>query len=199
MKRIIFNFLQNGSLRLRATLRPLGMRIAFCALAIGLTTEVYAQIEGEDMEEQEAVIKKPKRSEVKQKAYPMMSVKGIVTDQATGKPLAGVQLRSLANDRYTAMTDEKGAFTINVPTFTTALYVHTPEYLSQQVAIKSEDDGQQIAVKMLSDKFQSMYGTGTDYTAKRTAQIDRFGIVVDNEIANELGGDMRSIRLIVLV
>ena len=95
-----------------------------------------------------------------------MSVKGVVSDLATGKPLAGVQLRSLANDRYTAMTDEKGAFTINVPTFTTALYVHSPEYLSQQVAIMAEDSTQTIQVKMLSDKFQPMYGTGTDYTGK---------------------------------
>ena len=173
--------------------RMIFLRIALCTLAIGLTTGVYAQTDDDDMEET-TTIKKVKRSEVKQKVYPMMSVKGVVTNQATGKPLAGVQLRSLANNRYTAMTDENGTFTISVPTFTTALYVHTPEYLPQQVAIKSEDDGQQIAVKMLSDKFQSMYGTGTDYTAKRTALINRFGVVVDNEIANELGGDMRSIQ-----
>lgn len=183
MKRMIFNLCQKG-----------GLRIAVCALAMGFSMGVYAQTD-DDFEEQETTtIKKPKRSEVKQKVYPTMSVKGVVSDLATGKPLAGVQLRSLANDRYTAMTDENGAFTIKVPVFTTALYVHTPEYLSQQVAIKAEEDGQQIVVKMLSDKFQTMYGTGTDYTAKRTAQINRFGVVVDNEIANKLGGDMHSIQ-----
>ena len=183
MKRTIFHLSQNN-----------GLRIIVCALAIGLSTGVFAQSDDEDMDESEtSVIKKPKRSEIKQKDYPMMSVKGIVTDQATGKPLAGVQLRSLANERYTAMTDENGAFTIKVPTFTTALYVHTPEYLPQQVAVKSDSNDQQITIKMLSDKFRSMYGTGTDYTAKRTTQIDRFGVVVDNEIANELGGDIRSI------
>ena len=183
MNRTIFNLWQTS-----------GLRIAVCALAIGLTTGAYAQSDDEeDMEQEETVIKKPKRSEVKQKVYPMMSVKGIVTDQATGTPLAGIQLRSLASDRYTAMTDEKGAFTINVPTFTTALYVHAPQYLSQQVAIKSEADGQQVVIKMLSDKFQQMYGTGTDYTAKRSTQIDRFGVTVDNEIASELGADVRSI------
>ena len=183
MKRTIFHLCQTN-----------GLRIVACALAIGLSTGVYAQSDDDDMDDTEtSVIKKPKRSDVKQKTYPMMSVKGLVTDLATGKPLAGVQLRSLANERYTAMTDESGAFTIQVPTFTTSLYVHTPEYLSQQVAIKSETDGQQIAIKMLSDKFRPMYSTGTDYTAKRTTQIDQFGVVVDNEIANELGGDMRSI------
>lgn len=182
MKRTIFHLCQTGVLR-----------TAVCALAIGLSTGVYAQSDDDEDDMEASAIKKPKRSEVKLKAYPMMSVKGMVTDQATGKPLAGVQLRSLANERYTAMTDENGSFTIQVPTFTTALYVHTPEYLSQQVAVKAGNDGQQITIKMLSDKFRSMYGTGTDYTAKRTTQIDRFGVVVDNEIANELGADVRSI------
>lgn len=182
MKRTIFHLCQTGVLRM-----------AVCALAIGLSTGVYAQSDDDEEDMEASAIKKPKRSEVKLKAYPMMSVKGMVTDQATGKPLAGVQLRSLASERYTAMTDENGSFTIQVPTFTTALYVHTPEYLSQQVAVKAGNDGQQIAIKMLSDKFHTMYGTGTDYTAKRTTQIDRFGVVVDNEIANELGADVRSI------
>ena len=94
MKRIIFHLCQKG-----------GLRIAVCALAIGLSTGVYAQTDDEDMEET-TTIKKPKRSEVKQKVYPMMTVKGVVTDLATNKPLAGVQLRSLANDRFTAMTNE---------------------------------------------------------------------------------------------
>ena len=183
MKRTIFNHWQTN-----------GLKITVCALAISLSTGAYAQTDDEDMEQQEvSAIKKPKRSEVKQKVYPMMAVKGVVSDQATGKPLAGVQLRSLANDRYTAMTDEKGAFTINVPTFTTALYVHSPEYLSQQVAIKAEENGQQITIQLLSDKFQQMYGTEIDYTAKRSAQINHFGVTVDNEIASKLGGDMRTI------
>ena len=83
MKRTIFNHWQTS-----------GLRIAVCALAISLSTGAYAQTDDEDMEQQEvSAIKKPKRSEVKQKVYPMMAVKGVVSDQATGKPLAGVQLR----------------------------------------------------------------------------------------------------------
>jgi len=184
MKRTIFHLWQTC-----------GLRLAVCTLTFGLTTAINAQTDNDDEFEEETVttIKQPKRAEVKQKVYPMMSVKGVVTDQATGKPLVGIQLRSLANERYTAMTDENGAFTINVPTFTTALYVHGPEYLSQQVSIQAEQEGQQIAVKMLSNKFQSMYGKTIDYTAKREAQIERFGMTVDNELGGKLGGDVRSI------
>ena len=182
MKRTILNFMQTRMLS-----------VAVCTCMVGFSTVcAYAQSE-DDEEEVGSVIKQPKRTKVAKEVYPMMTLKGKVTDLATGKPLVGIQLQSLGNNRYTAMTEEDGSFEIKVPTFTTALYVHAPEYLSQQVAVVSEDSTQVVSVKMLSDKFQQMYGTGTDYTAKRTASINRFGVTVDNEIANKLGGDMRSI------
>ncbi len=182
MKRTIFNVLQTCA-----------MRFAVCTLVMAIPTITYAQIEDEEEEQVETAIKKPKRSEIKQENYPMMTVNGVITDLATGKALAGIQLRSLHSNRYTAMTDENGAFTIKVPTFTTALYVHAPQFLAQQVPLQAENDGQQVTIKMLSDKFMKMYGTGTDYTAKRTAEINRFGVTVDNEISSKLGGDMRTI------
>ena len=172
-----------------------GLRLLVCTLALAFSVPaVYAQTDDEEEEEEvETSIKQPTRAAQKQANYPMMTLKGKVTDVATKSPLAGVQLRSLGNEHYTAMTEEDGTFVIKVPTFTTSLYVFAPQYMSQQVAVVAGDSTQTIAVKMLSDKFAAMYGTGTNYTARRTAQIDRFGVTVDNEIANELGADVRSI------
>ena len=183
MKRNIFNFMQTC-----------GLRFVACTMVLGLSSMAYAQSEDEDTEEYEAAaIKQPSRQQLSKVQYPTVTVKGKVTELSTGTPLAGIQLRSLGNARYTAMTDEDGSFTIKVPTFTTALYVFAPQYQSQQVAIVAGDSTQFVSVKMLSDKFMPMYGTGTDYTAKRSVEIDRFGVTVDNEIANRLGGDMHSI------
>ena len=164
-------------------------RLAVCALVFGVSTVAYGQTE--DGEEQEAAIRQPKRTDVKQDSYPTMELKGQVLDQATGQPLAGVQLRALGYDRYVAMSDEDGTFTIKVPTFATSLYVHSPEYLSQQVAIDTQS--KHVVIKMISDRFQSMYGTGTEYTAKRTALMDQFGVTVDAEIGNKLGADVHTI------
>ena len=183
MKRNIFNLLQSGALK-----------VTVCAVALALPVGLYAQSDDDfDSDGEEVAIKKPKRDQAKTVNYPTMTLKGVVTDLSTGKPLPGVQLRSLAYERYSAMTDENGAFSIQVPTFTTALYVHSPEYLSQQVAVTPGDEQQQLVIKMLSDKFQPMYGTGTTYTAQRTAEINHFGVTVDNEIANKLGADMHSV------
>ena len=183
MKRTIFNFMQTC-----------GRRLAVCTLVLGLTSTVYAQTDDDQEEEEvESGIKQPDRSKLRQDNYPTFSLRGKVVDQATGGPLAGIQIRALGYERYTAMTEEDGTFVMKVPTFATSLYVHAPEYLSQQVAIVAGDSTQTVLVKMLSDKYAAMYGTGTDYTARRTTQINRFGVTVDNEIAGELGADVRSI------
>ena len=186
MNRTIFSFLQ-----------PLGHRFAVCALIMGLATGAYAQSADDDdnaaSDDDQTAIRQPDRSRMQPDNYPTMTLRGKVVDQATGAALAGIQLRAMGYNRYTAMTGEDGSFAIVVPTFTTALYVHSPEFLPQQVAVAGSDSTQMIMVKMLSDRFAPMYGTGTNYTARRTSQIDRFGVTVDNEIANRLGGDMRSI------
>ena len=180
MKRTIFNVLQTCSLR-----------FAVCTLLMGFSTLASAQMDDEEeVDEVETAIKKPKKQE-KVANYPTMELKGVVTDQATSKTLAGIQIRALGYDRYSAMTDENGAFTISVPIFATALYVYSPEYLPQQVAVG--DNAQTLSIKMLSDKFLPMYGEGTVYTSRKTATMNRFGVTIDNEIANKLGGDMRSI------
>ncbi len=168
-------------------------RLLFCTLAFALgTMPMMAQSEDEEEEEEVEAIKQPVRKAVKDK-YPTVTIHGVVTDQATKQPLAGIQLQALGHIRYTAMTEEDGTFAIRVPEFTTALYVHAPEYLSQQVPIVAGDSTQQLSILMLREKFLPMYTTGTDYTAKSTAGISRFGVTADNEIAGRLGGDVHAI------
>ena len=182
MKSTIFNLWQTAS-----------RRLLFCTLAIGFcVTPALAQSEDEEEEEVETGIKQPTRKVV-QANYPVVTLKGVVVDQATKKPLSGIQLQAVGNVRYTALTGEDGTFVIKVPDFTTALYVHSPEYLPLQVAVNAADTTKIVSIGMLKDKFQSMYGTGTDYTAKAVAQITDFGLTVDNEISNKLGADVHSV------
>jgi TonB-linked SusC/RagA family outer membrane protein len=182
MKRSIYNILQGGVLR-----------FTLCTLALALSAPTFAQTDGDEEEEVETGIKQPDRSKLRQANYPTMTLRGRVTDQATGSPLAGIQLKALGYDRYSAMTEEDGSFVVKVPTFTTALYVYAPQYLSQQVPVVAGDSTQTVQVKLLSDRFASMYGTDVKYTAAKTAKIDRFGVTVESEIANKLGADVRAI------
>ena len=183
MKSNIYNFAQKVS-----------QRLAFCTLALGFfSMPVFAQSEDdEEYEEVETAIKQPVRK-VDHKNYPTVTISGQVTDLATGKPLTGIQLQALGYVRYTAMTEEDGRFSIKVPTFSTALYVHAPEFLSQQVPIVAGDSTQVLNIKMLTDKFHSMYGTSTTYTATSGAVMDGRGVTIDAEVSEKLGANVRTL------
>ena len=117
MKKTIYNFLQRQSLRL-----------SLCAVVITASTAAFAQDEFED--EESTAIKAPKRTKVVD-TNPTINVQGVVVDEATKQPLAGVRIQVLNDKRYVAMTDDDGKFSIKVPAFATALFVQTPQYLSQ--------------------------------------------------------------------
>lgn len=128
----------------------------------------------------------------KQPNYPMKEVSGTVFDAATGKPLNGVQIQALGNANYAAMTDAKGNFTINVPTFTTSLYLFTSQYASQQVSIAGIN---KVEAKMLSDKFNEMYTNGTKLGGEASVKSNvTTQITVEDLIGDQLGGDVRTIK-----
>ncbi len=134
-----------------------------------------------------------KKKVVKQKpSYPTMEVKGICVDAATKQPLAGIMVQTLGDNNYTAMTDDDGTFTIMVPTFATALYVHAPEFISLQVGIGKK--GEPVRVEMISDKFSPMYDKTTPIGAAVVADIKNTTTqTVETDIENLLGADVRSI------
>ena len=178
MKSTIYNYLQCQSLRL-----------SLCAIALTACTVAFAQDDA-DMEEESTGFKAPKRTQVVDN-NPTFNVQGVVLDDATKLPLAGVRIQALSDKRYVAMTDDEGKFTIKVPTFTTSLFVQTPTYLSQQVSIKAGDERQRVCIYMLSDAFATMYKDGTTITAQNSFVSNGNGLSIDEEMTQKLGGDIR--------
>ena len=165
--------------------------ILFLSL-LGLFTAmpVFAQDDEDMTEEETPVVKKEKK--VVLPTYPTMEVKGICVDAATKTPLAGIMVRALGNANYTAMTDDNGEFVIKVPTFTTALYVHTPEYLSQQVGIGPA--GRVLRIEMLPDSYRPMYTDQTDITAQASQSLpNTTSQTIETDIEGVLGADVRAI------
>ena len=178
MKSTINIFLQRQSLRL-----------SLCAMAFIVSSVAFAQ-EPFDEEEASTTFKAPKRTKVVDKNT-TINVQGIVVDDATKAPIAGARLKTLNDDRYAAMTDADGKFTIKVPTFATALFVQAPKYMSQQISIKAGDANQEIRIKMLSDAFSPMYQDGTTITATNSFISNGDGLTIDEEMTEKLGGDIR--------
>lgn len=123
--------------------------------------------------------------------YEMSEITGQVIDAATKKPLSGVRVEALNDMRYTAMTDENGNYKIKVPEFVKSLYVSTSDYSSAQYAIRGQ---QEINMVLYSDQFKQQYTNGTNVMNINQSNPGlTSSLTADEEIENQLGGDVRSI------
>lgn len=185
MEHTLYHMIQKSFLR---------KALYLAALMVAMPTLAQYDV-NETIAEEEVQQKKPVRRPfmVKEK-YELKSIKGKVVDEATKAPLAGIQVRMLGNNRYTAMSEDDGTFVIKVPVFATALYVHSSEFLSQQVAIPT-DTTKWVKVFMLSDKYRKQYTDETNYAAKHGFTSTAVqNLTIDQEIADQLGADVRSIQ-----
>lgn len=169
-----------------------GLRLSLYAISLGLCPTAFAQTEN-DGEEVEMTIKKPTRQREVKDNFATTMLHGVVVDQVSKKPLAGIQLKVLGYDRYSAMTGADGKFTIKVPEFATTLFVHSPSFMSQQVAINAKDTEKVIQVLMMQEKFRPMYGEGTTYTAQAGFDADAKDVTIESDIENILGADVRTV------
>lgn len=169
-----------------------GLRLSLCAISLGLCPTAFAQSENEG-DEVEMTIKKPTRERVVKDKFATTMLHGVVVDQVSKKPLAGIQLKVLGYDRYSAMTGADGKFTIKVPEFATTLFVHSPSFMSQQVAINAKDTEKEIKVFMMQEKFRPMYSEGTTYTAQAGFDAEAKDVTIESDIENILGADVRTV------
>ncbi len=134
------------------------------------------------------------QTKAKQEAqkYEMMEVSGTVYDAATREPMSGVRVQALNNRMYTAMTDEKGQYTIKVPTFVTTLYVAVEEYNGTHIAIKNST-GQDAF--LYSGIVKNLYKNNVDVTAVNEYKLDETSeLTIENELENHLASSVRSIN-----
>ena len=169
-----------------------GLRLSLCAISLGLCPTAFAQSENEG-DEVDMSIKKPTRERVVKDKFATTMLHGVVVDQVSKKPLAGIQLKVLGYDRYSAMTGADGKFTIKVPEFATTLFVHSPSFMSQQVAINAKNTEKEIKVLMMQEKFRPMYSEGTTYTAQAGFDADAKDVTIESDIENILGADVRTV------
>ena len=167
--------------------------LCLAMLSCACFSTAFAQVENEEENDAAAVNVYNKRKAEKEKAekqYPMQTVKGRITDNATGLPMGGVRIQALGYEKYSVLTEEDGTYSINVPEFVHSLYLYVPGYVPQQLAIKKDRD---MNTSMLSDSFNGYFTDGTNITAKSSAQLsETSSITVETDIENKLAGAIHS-------
>lgn len=93
------------------------------------------------------VIKKPTRAD----SMGVMA-SGLILDAATQRPLPGINIS--IPDFSAAISDEKGQFTIKVPSYTSTLQVSAPGYQSKEAPLRGNTT---VTVTLYDENFDSYY------------------------------------------
>ena len=126
-----------------------------------------------------------------QRSETFKTVKGQVIDAATQKPMVGVIVTAFGNDKYSAMTNEQGRYTLNVPNYVSSVQMRIDGYNYSQCAIvEGEANG-----KLYHESFTEVYQRQTN--AIQSSEANRFAntseVSIDPFIAQQLGADVCSV------
>ena len=121
------------------------------------------------------------------------TVSGVVSDAATGQPLAGVIVQAYGNDRFSAITDDKGAYELKVPTYVNSVSMRVEGYQILQKAIGQQSE--QTNGKLYPASFSPTYSQTTQsYESRSTGSFENTAQVsIDPLIGQQLGADIHSV------
>ena len=126
-------------------------------------------------------------------AQEMKKVSGYVMDAATGKPLAGVIVEAYGNHRFTAMTDETGAYELKVPEYVSSVSMRVEGYQVLQKAIRTNTE--KTNAELYPNTFSPIYERSTTSVSSRRAEkFDNTAqLSIDPLVAEQLGADIHSV------
>lgn len=114
--------------------------------------------------------KKKTDSVVVAKGY---QVTGVIKDAATGKPVSGINISVF--EYSAAITDEKGAFKVNIPNYNAILVLSGQGYQSKEVPLKGRKTLEPII--LFEDTYNSVY----------SVEKTPFGTAPINQVVNATG------------
>ncbi len=120
-------------------------------------------------------------------------IKGKITDAATGEPMAGVRVEAYGTNKFAAMTNEKGEYTINVPDYVNSLYMTREGSQALRVAVGS--DLNNVDASLSSEVFTPVYNASTTatYRSDMTPDGNTVEPSIDPMIQQRLGADVRTV------
>lgn len=117
--------------------------------------------------------------------------KGYLVDGSTGKPVQGGLVQMAGDDRFSAISDERGRFEVKMPPYANQLQVRTPGYAPVRVHLTGKE--RELTVRMYSEHFSARYAGDVKVTDKGEAGdfIKTTSLTVEDEIAKKAGADLR--------
>ena len=122
-----------------------------------------------------------------------VTVQGVIRDAYSKEPLSGVMVHAFSNNKYTAMTDEEGKYSITLPDYETSIGVSRDGYNAQQVSVANHRE--MVDIMLYSNAFSEIVGMSKSSQLSLSARVSDLtaDVSIDNQIATSLGGQVRSL------
>jgi TonB-linked SusC/RagA family outer membrane protein len=140
-------------------------------------------------------------SQSKEKESKQIVLKGLVRDANTKKPIAAAQI-SVPNKNLSAVSDEKGQFTLKISSLKDVLDVSAYDYNLREVAIRGKDS---VVINLYSNQFSNYFKSIEGLTgvvnnsslvssAASVEDVSKIpAISADEVLQSTLGGDIRAV------
>ena len=119
-------------------------------------------------------------------------VKGKVLSAAGKKPVAGALVSVGEIDGYSALTNDKGEYELNVPTYASSILVTAPDYGQVKMGLSKSEN--QKRVLLYGTSFTSVYGKNTNVTGTQNTDVSKYSAAVsaEEEIQKKLGAEVHT-------
>jgi len=161
----------------------------FC-LSMLLAAPVYVSAQDADVDEEandDEVVLVTRVAKTK-KVEPTRTIEGRVISSSDGTPLAGVLIQSIAGQGYSALSEDDGTFTMQVPLYSSAVTVTIPGY--NMVRVGLNESGKLRDIVMHDDVVKSLY-TSDDNILNKAYATD-FGTSAARNISTEIQDQLGS-------
>lgn len=153
---------------------------------------ITAQNEDETQEE-DAISVFARKLKPKHKQYPTRVVHGRVINATTGMPVPGTIVSADDVEGYSTLTEENGTYKLEVPKFTSSIYVHMPDFNPVRVGL--QEGMEQREVKLYPTTFSADYNkeipVRSDYSTDDFSYTN--SVNIKDEVEKHLGAQVYSI------
>ena len=129
----------------------------------------------------------------KQKQYDTRTVSGRVVNALTRQPIAGAIVSADGIDGYSVLTEDDGSYELKVPTFTTSLFVHTPDF--NPVRLGMVADARQREASLYPTTFSAEYAKDINVRGDHQATDFKYtnSVNVKDEVQKQLGAQVYTV------
>ena len=168
-------------------------KVGFICLSLFLALPLAAVAQDEDDVQDvdtTAQVQRVQRAAKKQEAT--RTITGRVVSQQDHAPLAGVLVKSIAGDGYSALTGEDGTFTLRVPLYSSAVEATLPGF--NRVRVGLNRSGQLRDIVLQSEAGRALYRDEDNILNNAVASGFDYSnaLNITSEIENHLGADVRT-------